>query len=188
MVTRLSSLWVFIPYRRVLVRSRMISQLVTSFRNIPPCLGATLTNSRTKSAMGDRLFAQLRFRELDSWMNRSGVTASTSRNILPTRRVRQRTPDPMTASLGFGKGDRGLAEGEINDSANASVGSHLQVTWIGLDGTKPSCFCELRLSDEFIVHLPIFGADLPRMPSQLTFNQSAQIARVSAHDYANCLL
>lgn len=79
---------------------------------------------------------------------------------------------------------------------DASIGSHRlvisQVTWIGVDGAKPSCYCEPRSSDEFIVDMPnleqICETSPPGIPAQLAFKELAQFAGASVHDYQNCLL
>jgi len=61
------------------------------------------------------------------------------------------------SGLGLGNGVPTLAEGEMDDSVDASVGSNFQVTWIGVDGAKPSWAAEEREGQSVLLSTPIPG-------------------------------
>lgn len=61
------------------------------------------------------------------------------------------------SGLGLGRGVPSLAEGEMDDSVDASVGNNFQVTWIGVDGTKPSWAVDERESQWSLLSTPVPG-------------------------------
>lgn len=114
-------------------------QLVASFRNIPhlPWRDVDGFENSKSSATRDRLFVQIMLRGLDSWMNRTGITArpfDVYREVVSMfcaendidDGIRRGTFETlnMIHGLGFGK--------DVGSLADGCVPSHIQ-------GTKPPC-------------------------------------------------